>query len=130
MSRMRRASRKTRDPEPIPVRPVGHFAVEPDDSMVALANSAGAHAPRLLLPSSQSASTQTTGMKIYTVTVHEHDGQQWIQIPRALVRHLGLKEGDKARWRKKRGENAFILSFDRFRKSANDEVSSKSKKRG
>lgn len=52
-------------------------------------------------------------MRSYTIKVRERDGLFWIQIPRAVIRSLGLKPGDTVRWRKIRGENAWFVSFNR-----------------
>lgn len=52
-------------------------------------------------------------MRSYIIKVRERDGQLWIQIPRPVIRRLGLKPGDKVYWRKIRGENAYMVSFKR-----------------
>jgi len=46
-----------------------------------------------------------------TVTVRERDGQLWITIPAAIRRRLGLRAGDTVRWRKRRGEAGYVLTF-------------------
>lgn len=49
----------------------------------------------------------------YSVTVRERAGRLWITIPAAIRRSLGLRAGETGRWRKKRRENAYIITFVR-----------------